>query len=74
MADRLHQGHVGSDLIREEHKHDDIILHLNNLQREKEKEAGRKWRRGEIRSIRKYSGAKKYLVSHQLCKFSHLKR
>jgi hypothetical protein len=21
-----------------------------------------------------YSGAKKYLVSHQLCKFSHLKR
>jgi hypothetical protein len=22
----------------------------------------------------KYSGAKKYLVSHQLCKFSHLKR
>ncbi len=23
---------------------------------------------------RMYSGAKKYLVSHQLCKFSHLKR
>ena len=22
----------------------------------------------------RYSGAKKYLVSHQLCKFSHLKR
>ncbi len=27
-----------------------------------------------IRALRIYSGAKKYLVSHQLCKFSHLKR
>ncbi len=29
-----------------------------------------------IKSDRKYmySGAKKYLVSHQLCKFSHLKK
>ena len=25
-------------------------------------------------SANTYSGAKKYLVSHQLCKFSHLKR
>ncbi len=24
--------------------------------------------------VQTYSGAKKYLVSHQLCKFSHLKR
>ncbi len=24
--------------------------------------------------LREYNGAKKYLVSHQLCKFSHLKR
>ena len=24
--------------------------------------------------VRKYSGAEKYIVSHQLCKFSHLKR
>ncbi len=27
-----------------------------------------------IKYIYIYSGAKKYLVSHQLCKFSHLKR
>ncbi len=26
------------------------------------------------RKQNKYSGAKKYLVSHQLCKFSHLKK
>jgi hypothetical protein len=30
---------------------------------------------GFLRSVFNiYSGAKKYLVSHQLCKFSHLKR
>ncbi len=29
---------------------------------------------GVVYVIRRYSGAKKYLVSHQLCKFSHLKR
>ena len=28
----------------------------------------------DMTSVQTYSGAKKYLVSHQLCKFSHLKR
>ncbi len=27
-----------------------------------------------LQYMQRYSGAKKYLVSHQLCKFSHLKR